>query len=483
VLPNGTSYVLALQATSPQGTSSWTPEVTVTPNPSAPPAPAGFSIDPAHQSASLEATSAPNTTYRLLRRTARTPYAEVGTFPTPFVEEALTNGVQTTWLLQQATSQGTSPWTPARSATASHLAPLAPTITTVIEGTNEVALQWTPVAGATGYRVSTSLTVTGPFASVGSLSGAATTRTSVSVPPGSTRFITVRALGASSDGTRSVVVSGATSAGALGSPFVTALGSSQANELYWAAIPNALGYLVSRRGVGGPDWRPVASVTSLRYVDQNVEAGETFEYAVQTVGPQGPGTWSGFRTPTVVSPGLVRQVTIRPGNGSAAVEWSPVPGASGYVVRTDPSRTGSFASTACNLSSSGEFETRCRVSGVNGVPLFVVVSAVQNFAWAPGTPTPLAATPDPARPTSPSLSVAGAGPGRLQLTMGAVPGATGYRIFRRTESTPYTLVQTTPMTTWVDMGLTTGTPYWYLVEAENAVGPGAPSSSVSRLAP
>jgi hypothetical protein len=39
------------------------------------------------------------------------------------------------------------------------------------------------------------------------------------------------------------------------------------------------------------------------------------------------------------------------------------------------------------------------------------------------------------------------------------------------------------MTTWVDMGLTSGTRYWYSVEAENAMGPGAPSASTSQLAP
>jgi hypothetical protein len=64
-----------------------------------------------------------------------------------------------------------------------------------------------------------------------------------------------------------------------------------------------------------------------------------------------------------------------------------------------------------------------------------------------------------------------------------VTGATGYRIFRRTNALPWTLVQTTTMTSWLDMGLTSGTRYFYTVEAENAAGLGATSNSASLLAP
>jgi hypothetical protein len=486
-LPNGTPYVVSLQAASPGNlTGSWTPEVAVTPNLSAPPRPSFPSITAGNGSLSIESTGVAGAAFRLLRRTDGAPYAEVDTAPVPLFEDSATNGVRTSYLLQQSTAQGTSPWSNRGADTASHLLPVAPSITAVVPGDGVLALQWTPVPGVASYRILSGPSAAGPFSSPATIPGDEATRATIPAANAALRFIAVRAVdGSGVVGTRSVVLSATPSSTVPNAPNPSRLIGQQAMELYWGAEPGAIGYLVSRRVVGVSDWRPVASLTGRRFVDQNVEPGESFVYSVQSVGTQGPGPYwlSPAITAAVTEPPLVRSVAIRPGNASVAVEWAPVAGVSGYVVRTDTSPTGAFASVGCSLQSAGPFETRCRVTGTNGTPLFVVVSATQAGSWGPGTPSPLTATPEGTRPTTPSLSVAGAGAGRLQLTIGVVSGATGYRVFRRTDSTPYTLVQTTPMTTWVDMGLTSGTRYWYLVEAENAVGPGAPSASTSQLAP
>ncbi|MCU0697392.1 MAG: fibronectin type III domain-containing protein, partial [Myxococcaceae bacterium] len=486
-LPSGTTYVVALRATAAGGlASAWTQEFSVTPNVNAPDIPDQPSTTAANGVITFSGTPLTGASFKLIRRTERTPFVELDTFPQPFFDDAIANGVRATWRVQQSTAQGTSPWTSGSSPVATNLAPIAPMVTAVLAGPTRLGVQWTAVPGATSYQVATSPTPLGPFTQVAVLGGDESLRTTVSLSDMTPRFLAVRALSVGSlPGTRSTVVSGGLAAGAMPIPNETVTAGNQAVEVSWSAVPGATGYLVTRRLVGSYAWRPVISLSGLRYVDQNVENGESFVYAVQAVGPQGPGPWSQSSVVSVSAsrPPLVRGVTVRPGNASALVEWAPVPGATGYVVRTDPTPAGSLTTTACNLQTAGEYETRCRVSGQNGVPVSAVVLAVFGSDWGPGLPTPLTTTPEAGRPVTPSLSVAGAGPGRLQLTLGSVSGATGYRIFRRTDTTPYTLVTTTPTTTWVDQGLTPGTRYWYQVEAENAVGPGAPSPSSSQLAP
>jgi hypothetical protein len=487
-LPNGTTYVVAARATAPGGLlGSWTPEVTVTPNLNAPPAPDGMTIIAGNGALSLESGGVPGAAFKLFRRTESTPYVEVDTYAAPFIEEAPVNGVRTTYRLQQTTPQGTSPMTGAAGSEASHLRPLVPSIVSVVPGTDRLAVQWTPVPGATGYWVVTAPSANGPFVNTSIFGDADNTRGIVLVSVPTTRFLAVRATGAQPlGGTRSVAVSGAVSSAAVGVPSLSWDVGSQAIELSWNAVASATGYLISRRVVGGADFRPVASLTGQRFVDQNVEPGESFVYHVQAVGPQGPGPWaqSTVLNASASQPPLVRNVTLRPGNASATVEWAPVPGVSGYSVRTDTSPTGAFASTGCSLANAGEFETRCRISGTNGVPVFVVVNAVQANVPGAGSPTPISATPDAMRPGTPNIfTPQGMGPGRLQVSFTTATGATGYRIFRRTNALPWTLVQTTTMTSWLDMGLTSGTRYFYTVEAENAAGLGATSNSASLLAP
>ncbi|MDX2009675.1 MAG: Ig-like domain-containing protein, partial [Myxococcaceae bacterium] len=486
-LPSGTTYVVALRAIAAGGLgSAWTQEFSVTPNVNAPDGPDQPSTTAANGVVTFSGSPLTGATFRLIRRTERTPFVEIDTFPQPYFDDAIANGVRATWRLQQSTSQGTSPWTFGSSPVATNLAPLAPMVTAVVAGPTRLGLQWTAVPGATSYQVASSPTPLGPFTQVAVLSGDEALRTTLSLSDQMPRFLAVRAFASGSvPGTRSTVVSGALATGAMPIPTETVAAGNQAVEVSWSAVSGATGYLVTRRLVGSYTWRPVISLSGLRYVDQNVENGESFVYAVQAVGPQGPGPWSQSAVVAVSAsrPPLVRGVTARPGNASVVVEWAPVPGATGYVVRTDPDPAGGFASTVCSLQSAGEYETRCRMSGQNGVPVSAVVLAAFGSDFGPATPTPVISTPEAGRPVTPSLSVTGAGPGRLQLTLGAVSGATGYRIFRRTQTTPYTLVTTTPTTTWVDMGLTPGTRYWYLAEAENAVGPGAPSPSTSQLAP
>lgn len=95
--------------------------------------------------------------------------------------------------------------------------------------------------------------------------------------------------------------------------------------------------------------------------------------------------------------------------------------------------------------------------------------------FAPVLPT-LPVTPD-------GLAAAAAGAGQIDLSWGAVTGATGYNLYRDTSSSGSfaTMVNTTPITaaSYSDTGLSTGTTYYYKVSAVNAYGESAKSGAVS----
>jgi hypothetical protein len=487
-LPLGTTYVLALQATAPGLlTSSWTPEVTVTPNlnSNAPDAPSISSASAGNGVVTFEGAPVAGTSHRLLRRTESSPYVEVANTLTPAVEDVALNGRLHTYLMQVVTADGASPWSAAVSVRPSPVAPLPPTVTALVPGPSSLAVEWAPVPGVEAYRVLVAPSVAGPFVLERFVSADEATRIVMNVADTSPRVVAVRSVNQSVLSARSAPAVGASSTTAVAAPVVDVIRGSEAVGLTWSAVTGASGYLVSRRLAGPFGWRPIVSLTGRRYVDQNVEPGETHQYAVQAVGPQGPGPWT-LTLPQLIDASrlpLVRNVTVRPGNDALAVEWAPVPGATGYLVQSDASPAGPFTTNAVNLVGLGPFETRCRVPATNGVPLSVTVTAYASAGAGPGTPTPLTATPEAARPATPSLFLMNQGPGQLQVTLTAVSGATSYHVFRRTDAEPYTLLRTTTTTTFVDSGLTTGQRYWYLVEAENASGRGAPSGSVQRVAP
>jgi len=83
-------------------------------------------------------------------------------------------------------------------------------------------------------------------------------------------------------------------------------------------------------------------------------------------------------------------------------------------------------------------------------------------------------------PTAPSGLTATAGNAQVSLSWSASTGATGYYVKRGTASGgPYTQVAATASTSSMDMGLTNGTTYYYVVTAYNGAGESGNSNQAS----
>jgi hypothetical protein len=95
----------------------------------------------------------------------------------------------------------------------------------------------------------------------------------------------------------------------------------------------------------------------------------------------------------------------------------------------------------------------------------------------------------PGVPASPvSVTATSAGGGVINLSLPAVPGATGYTLNRSTVTGAEVAVATPAvippvgLVTFSDTGLTVGTTYFYTVTALNAAGNSAPSAEITLAA-
>jgi cellulose 1,4-beta-cellobiosidase len=89
--------------------------------------------------------------------------------------------------------------------------------------------------------------------------------------------------------------------------------------------------------------------------------------------------------------------------------------------------------------------------------------------------------PFPAGP--PSLDATG-GDGQVALSWTASPGATGYKLYRRTAAaTAHVLVASPAGTSYTDTAVENGTTYYYVVLATDAAGGEGPPSNEASATP
>ncbi len=168
----------------------------------------------------------------------------------------------------------------------------------------------------------------------------------------------------------------------------------------------------------------------------------------------------------------VTSVFLRPAPSNVKVEavsgttlkvsWNAVSGATGYQVWRSLSKSSGYSlvKTTTATSWSNTYRTPgtlyyFKVRTYNTVKTEDVVSGKFSAAYA-GVPL-----------AKPVLTGAeGTGRDRVLLTWNAVPGATGYKLFRSdTAGGPYTALRTVNATSLTLTGLSPGTSYWFKLMA------------------
>jgi fibronectin type 3 domain-containing protein len=160
-LTNGTQYSYRVRAISPTGASSFSDAVGATPAAAPQPqlqppaaAPGNVSAAPTTGQVTLTWNPLPDaSTYRIYRAVSSGPFSLLTTVAaTPYRDLGLTNGTPYSYRIAGHNEAGDGPASAAVTATPQAV-PNAPTNLSATGGTALITLAWTPVSGATSYRV------------------------------------------------------------------------------------------------------------------------------------------------------------------------------------------------------------------------------------------------------------------------------------------------------------------------------------------
>lgn len=288
-------------------------------------------------------------------------------------------------------------------------------------GNTSVALSWSAVSGASGYRVYRGTTSGGPYTLVASPT--ATSYTNTGLTNGTTYYYVVRAFNATLESVNSQQVSARPSASSLAPPTgVAATAGSGSVALTWSAVIGATGYRVYRGTTSGGPYTLIASPTTTSYTNTGLTNGTTYFYVVRARNAtiQSVNSQQVSATPSAAPPAAPTGLSAVAGNGSVSLTWAAVSGASGYRVYRGTTTGGPYT-----LVSSPTATSFADTGLTNGTAYYYVVRSFNatlesaNSLQVSATPIAPLPNPDPALPAAGRLLVLDAQTAALQFANGA----------------------------------------------------------------
>ena len=377
--------------------------------------------------------------------------------------------------------------------------PPAPASVNAYAGNGRVLLAWPVQPGATSYNILRSTTSGSGFASItngitGPVCGSGfnnATYLDTNVASGTAYYYIVQAANTvgstNSPQSSGVTPSAAISLIAPAAPASVTIGSvaHQSVTVNWAASSGANFYTVYRSTLfdnGGGASNVLGTVVlnntnvATSFIDTAVTDGSTYRYFITATSAAGTSTNSPAATavplpaPPASAPGSLSGDFVRV---NAVLDWSPVPGAVGYIIRRGTNVAGPFPYVQ-NITPTTFTDTGLNV----GNTYYYQISAVNAAGVSAGGAVTV--VPPPLAPISLS-----AFPGNAQVVLSwtAVPGATGYYLYRGTESLneTNTVLVNYSGTSYTNTGLINGTLYFYVVSSTNSSGesPYSPEASAT----
>ena len=369
-----------------------------------------------------------------------------------------------------------------RSATdAGVRAPAAPAGVAASDGTygGKIRVSWTPLTGATGYKVFRR-TSDGTAVLIATVVGGAVAFYDDFAAPAtlvqylysvkSTTVATDSAASAEDSGWRTILAPTLTcSAGSS----LTSVG------ITWASITSATGYELYRAAPGGTATLLATLGTVNSYTDETAEPLVNYAYTAKSLhalgaSPVGLTPASGWRN--VAGPSSIAASDgLYPGRVNIA--WSAVTGATGYTVWRKLSSDAAAPTLLATIQSASTllYDDTTAVTGV-------------SYRYQAKATHALGSTPlgegdngwrNAAAPTS-LVASDGSFPARIRLTWVQSPTASGYRVYRQLGDAPAEAIVTingNSLVTYDDLTCARATIYSYTVRSLTALGEGAPSNA------
>jgi fibronectin type 3 domain-containing protein len=241
-------------------------------------------------------------------------------------------------------------------------------------------------------------------------------------------------------------------------------------KITWSAVSDASGYAIYRSASSTGNFIRIASLTQTSYINQPLTMGSTYYYkifAYKTVnGANSYGYASSIVSAKPLPPAPASPKAVSASYNSIKISWTAVNGATGYAVYRSDSATGTFTKLTA-------LKTTYYMNQVlpTGKTFYYKIQAYRTEngknTYGPSSTIAFAKTV-PAVPGSPKAApVPNTG---IKISWSAVPGASGYVIYR-SDSGPgnYEKLTAVKLTSYTDKSVMAGETYFYTVQAYTTV--------------
>ena len=395
--------------------------------------------------------------YRVYRKTKGGGWTRVadikGGSIVTYTDKSVSNSSTYTYTVRANSGSTLSDYQP--GASVSYLK--APDVAGVSKVSGGVKVTWGKITGADGYRVYRR-TNGGDWVRIADLKGGSTvTYMDESVSSGSKYTYTVRAYSGSTlsgyESGKSIIY--------LKDPNVTGVSAVCGGaKVTWEKITGADGYRVYRRTNGG-GWIRIADLkggSTVTYTDDSVSSGSKYTYTVRAyLGSTLSGYESGESILYLKDPNVTGVSAVSDG---VKVAWEKITGAEGYYVYR---RTNGGNWERIVAIRSGYMVTYTDKSATSGSTYTYTVRAYSGST--------LSAYQSGAKILylkDPNVTGASAISGGVGVTWEKISGATGYRVYRRTNGSDWTRIadiKSGSTVAYVDTSVTSGSTYTYTVRA------------------
>ena len=340
-----------------------------------------------------------------------------------------------------------------------------PVLKSISSTENSITINWNAVAGAPKYSVHRRVNG-GGWQTIARTT--ALTYTDMNVSAGNNYTYTVRVR----DGADNFAswfnetgLSATTSAGTwpLATPVLVGANKTTDSSILvtWKAVSGASRYSVHRK-INGGAWSTIGFTTGTSYTDTAINAGNTYTYTVRCVNNSGQFlSWfdaAGVTPSSSVSWPFTTPVlqTIKNGSNGVTITWGPVTGCLTYSVHRKVNgggwqtiaRVNTAHYTDPNVSSGNNYTYTVRC----------VNKAGQLASWFDETGLSISFFPC----ATPEITLTSTATG-MQVSWGAVSGASQYRVFRKNDLGNWVRLGVTGATSFLDKNVVSGKTYTYTV--------------------
>ncbi len=244
----------------------------------------------------------------------------------------------------------------------------------------------------------------------------------------------------------------------LSTPKLTSVNNTSSGvKVNWKKVSGAEGYKIYRKTSKNGDWKLIDTTTNNKkfsYTDKTAKSGKTYYYSVQAYYSKTNSTYdkTGLKIKHLAAP----KATTKVYDGSIKLSWNKVSNAKEYAVYrkasgeskwTKLTTTTKLSYKDTNVKNNKTYSYRVRA--VNGKTVSGYKTIKQLFL------------------STPKLSSVKNTNSGVKFSWGKVSGAKAYKVYRKTGSGSWKLIDTTKKTTYTDSSAKSGTVYTYTVRAYN----------------